>query len=125
MATTSGDISPSTAINDNDHGALVKVAAGFCAALMLLSLAARLQIRWPWRSLFGKDDSVAVTASVSEIDAATMAYGLTIEQASALAQMIVVFLAVAHGFGRTSDELSAAAIENTKKVRSLPSFQSC
>lgn len=65
MNTPPEGLSTSTAINDRDHGALVKVTAGFCTALSLLALVARLQIRWPWRNLFGKDDVVAVVASVS------------------------------------------------------------
>ena len=54
----------SNAVTDSDHGAVVRVAAGFCAAVMLFFLSARLFVRWPWRNLFGKDDAAAIVASV-------------------------------------------------------------
>lgn len=56
---------PSTAVNDNDHGALVRVAAGICIPVMLCFLGMRVLLRWPWNALFGKDDVVIVIASVS------------------------------------------------------------
>ncbi len=57
-------VHPSDAVNDRDHGKLVSVAVAFCTTLSLLLFCARLLARWPWRSLFGKDDAVTAAASV-------------------------------------------------------------
>lgn len=110
-------IHPSTAINDRDHGALVKVIAAFCAAMYLLALVARLQIRWPWRSLFGNDDIVAAVATVKFDDAEKWKVLLTIAKAFAVVQMIVVLSGVSKGFGKFPEDLSSAAIDAIKKVR--------
>ena len=74
MSTPPHGVTPSTAVNSSDHGALVRVAAGFCTACMAFFLVTRLYIRWPWRTLFGSDDTVAVIASVSarvDVDSGT------------------------------------------------------
>lgn len=121
MATTPEGLSTSTAINDRDHGALVKVTAGFCTALSLLALVARLQIRWPWRSLFGKDDIVAVVATVSLSWTCKVSPSLLIlVQAFAITQMVVVVYGVSEGFGKNVEDLSSATIESVGKVQDCP-----
>lgn len=51
-------------VNDRQHGALLRISAAYCTTCTLPFLLARLRILWPWHSLFGKDDCVAVVATV-------------------------------------------------------------
>ena len=55
----------SNVVNDRDHGALARIAAAFCTMMTLLFFMERLLIRWPWHSLFRKDDFMALGATVS------------------------------------------------------------
>lgn len=61
---TEPGISQSTVVNDHDHGALIVVTAALGTSCWLLFYAARLAIRWPWKTLFAADDVVTTIASV-------------------------------------------------------------
>lgn len=60
------ELVPSALVNEQDHGALATITGAFCLATSGVFLLARLWVRWPWRSLFGKDDLCTVVATVSE-----------------------------------------------------------
>ena len=55
----------SPTLTDSNHGGLVRVVGGFCTACTLLFLCTRLLIRWPWKTLSGRDDVVVTFATVS------------------------------------------------------------
>lgn len=118
------DVSPSTAINDNDHGAVIRVTAAFCAAITLLALIARLQIRWPWRSLFGRDDILAVVATVRRRRSFENVLSLTRTKGLAVAQMGVVVYGVSEGFGKMSNDLTTGAVNAVKKVGAVSGLRS-
>ena len=58
----------SNVVNDRDHGALARIVAAFCTMITLVFFMAQLLVRWPWHSLFRKDDFVALGATVSPIE---------------------------------------------------------
>lgn len=60
------EVVPSTVVNNQDHGAVVTIAAAFGLVTGIIFLNVRLLIRWPWQSLFGLDDAAAAIASVSQ-----------------------------------------------------------
>jgi hypothetical protein len=66
MTFTPVDVTPSTAINAEDHGPLIVISAAFCITISGLTYVARLLSRLPWRTLFGYDDIVISMATVSQ-----------------------------------------------------------
>lgn len=58
------DVVASTAVNEQNQGAILTVTVGLCTTCVLVFFLARLLIRWPWRHLFGKDDTAIAVATV-------------------------------------------------------------
>jgi hypothetical protein len=54
----------STVVDNQHHGALIKIAAGIGLTASLELLIVRLLVRWPWKSLIGLDDGVIIFATV-------------------------------------------------------------
>lgn len=88
----------SNVVNDRFHGALARIAAAFCAMMTLLFFMARLSIRWPWHSLFRKDDFMALGATVNVSSYASRARSsLKTSQLLSIAQIFVTISAVDAG----------------------------
>ncbi|KAM0716068.1 hypothetical protein Q7P37_008582 [Cladosporium fusiforme] len=64
MSLFTREVVPSTVVNDQDHGAVVTIAAAFGLVTIIIFLNVRLLIRWPWQRLFGIDDAAAAVASM-------------------------------------------------------------
>lgn len=114
-------------VNDRQHGALLRIAAAYCTTCTLLFLLARLWIRWPWHSLFGKDDVVAVVATVCQFPLLTGSNTTETENRSSVGQLIsiiqviVTVAAVYAGLGRMQADMSSATFSRAASVSS--SFQ--
>lgn len=90
----------SVVINPDDHGPYVTITAALMLVIMTLFLGIRLAIRWPWNKLAGLDDAATLAATVIGV-----------------VQSVAIFEAVHYGLGRHVDELSAARLSSTEKVR--------
>ena len=57
--------STSTRINENDHGAIIIIAAGIVFGTTFMALCLRLFQRWPWTKLLKIEDILLILATVS------------------------------------------------------------
>ena len=55
----------STAVSDNNRGIIVTVVCWLCLVASILFFGARVRIRWPLKSLYGKDDAACTVGVVS------------------------------------------------------------
>ncbi|WPH04942.1 Hypothetical protein R9X50_00783900 [Acrodontium crateriforme] len=82
-----------------DHGVYVTLAGAFFMSLSFLSLAVRIMSRWPIKSLFGIDDTLAVIATLLS-----------------LIQGTIVLVTVDKGLGKIPQLLSSAAIAQCARL---------
>lgn len=76
-------------------------------------------IRWPWNRLVGKDD-IAVAIATVKLQPPLTLYSVQywpVQQAIAVAQVIVILRAVPKGLGTVGRELSDDAKNTMNKVR--------
>jgi len=101
-APTPSEAAWSHIISEDNHGALVLVATSLMLVGMLMTLAMRVAIRWPWRELVGLDDILIVIASVRSSSASAYAHVLIAErpQVFAVSQGVAMFEAVHHGWAQ-------------------------
>lgn len=78
-------------ITKNEQGGKVILAAALMLAYTVISVAIRLQTRWPWRKLFRKEDAVLLVAT-----------------AVAICYTATLALAVGYGFGTRETTKTAA-----------------
>ena len=71
MSLLAREVVSSNVVNDQDHGAYATIASAFALTTIGIFFCIRLLIRWPWQSLFGKDDVAVAIASVSTLAAFT------------------------------------------------------
>lgn len=119
MALLLRDVVPSDIVSDKDQGAVLTVAAAFCATNSLLFFCVRLLIRWPWKVLIGRDDLATTAATVSagnELYVAAFIYADGGRQAFGVIQLIVTLQAVSQGLGRVRDDLSDGAVTSVQQV---------
>ena len=74
MSLLAREVVPSNVVNDQDQGALATIAAALALTTIGIFFCIRLMIRWPWQSLFGRDDAAVAIASVR-----TLVFSLYIE----------------------------------------------
>lgn len=55
----------STAVSDTDRSIVVTIACWLSLIASLIFYGARLNIRWPLKELFGKDDTACTVSTVS------------------------------------------------------------
>lgn len=89
----------SHAVTSTDHGKIVTVALLLCLVLSIATIAVRISIRWPWRTLSGKDDYLAVVATIVTV-----------------LQSALVLNAIDNGFGQKQSTLEDDQIRGIKKV---------
>lgn len=61
------DVVTSTVVNESRQSALLSITVALGISYMLLFLGTRLLIRWPWSSLWGKDDTCIAVATVRTV----------------------------------------------------------
>lgn len=89
----------STAVNPTNHGGIVTVVTLLCLVNSVIFTAVRLQSRWPWQNLFGRDDLFAAAATV-----------FTVVQSS------IVLRSADQSFGQSERQLSLEQVSSSKKV---------
>ncbi|KAK4896489.1 hypothetical protein LTR27_005705 [Elasticomyces elasticus] len=89
----------STAVTDTNHAKIVTVAGWLCMVAGVLCTLARIQIRWPLRSLVGWDDALCFVATLV-----------------AVIQTTIVLRLAETGFGRTENELRQSQSQNVAKL---------
>lgn len=90
----------SHAVTADNHGKVVTVVLLLCLVASVLFTSVRIQIRWPWSTLFGRDDYLAVAAA-----------------AVTMIQSGLVLSAIDKGFGQKQSMLDDEQIETIEKVR--------
>lgn len=106
---------PVAMITPDNHGGLVLITNAFGLILVLIFLVIRILARVIISPPFDKDDLALVVATVGQ-ETLSLRRSLTSFQAFCIIHSSLVFAAVSHGFGKTTDLIEEADLLSSQKV---------
>lgn len=115
-------LASSNVITPNNHGAYVTITALLMLVSMVLLTGLRLSIRFPFRQLFGIDDTAIVISAVKSRQSLSRSTPINqhfthaIRQICATAQTGVTIQAVKFGLGRHAFDLTDYQRDTAQKV---------